>query len=656
MAISLNSINKTISYDTRIDYYIDLYKFSGELLLSFRLPILLPNLLECYCFDVAENHFQCSFLHNSRKVIVAGTRNWISAKDNQVSSLYPNKNPEFFTSLIIAIEIKSEEIPACTELFSKEPTELTAVSEGILQNALEAVLYRYNEKTNGTSFWVPSYIECDRIDLGFYVNFIEKRFHRCHFNRFHYPLIGVSETPIRKEDFQRDINNWRYFFSKAKYEYTSKKYVDCIIASAISIESYAWEKARSFCADDQELEQYTIQKYDNGEQHPLSATQLYKKLKDDNLLCTDLSKTKIEKYVQKILNPRNEIMHGKKTVAMSWGENAYSVLSTMIEFYGELSESTNEDLFLEDAPYNDEQTYRDYVLKCQNNSFESLDAKNAETQLMIERFPQMELPKVEQIRIYIETGRLKDAEDAIKHFIRICNDPCAVAVDLCPTFVKANTLSLGINIFSELENPDSRCCVALALLLLLQYQLTPNANDLQRAYDLSKNDTFLGSKYILADVIRYEITQKLGANEDTVIIAKQLVQLMPHDYWFPLRCTEYEIASGDYTSASVYFNTFLERFIHSEQEGLKIDYFVYKYDYSSISSRVSTIISSFKRAGFDELITEQQLSAYQEAQQKKRKGFLIITDISSKKKGGMPLGNLIYKDLPDIPEGYLVYK
>ena len=656
MTVSLNAIDKPISYDTRIDYYIDLYKFAGELLLSFRLPVLLSNFVECYCIDVAEDSFQYSFLNSPRKVVIAGTRNWISEIDKQKPKDTSIKKMDCFTSLVIAIEIKKAEIPACINMFSKEPSELTAISEGILQNALEVALYRYNEKTGGASFLVPSYVECDRIDLGFIVNFIEKRFHRCHFNLFHFPLIGASETPISREAFAEGIHNWRYFFSKARYDFKSKKYVECIIASAISIESYAWEKARSFCANELELKEYTTKVDENGEARPLSATQLYKKLYDDKHLSTELSKTKIENFVQTILNPRNDIMHGKKTVAMSWGGISEQVLSKMIDFYGELNESVDENLFLAELPRDEEIKYRDFVLKCQKGSFESLDSKQFEVEKMIELFPQMELPKIEQIRVYLEAGHTLEAEKAIEAFLQNCNDPCATAVDLCPSFIKTNLLDLGISTFSKLKQFDARSSVALALLFLYKFQSDPQGTDLGVAYALSKKASMLGAKYVLADIVRREIAIKIGAKADVEALSKQLVHTIQDDYWFPLCCVGYELASKEYTSAVSYLNTFFERFVRSEHVGIKLDYYVLNYDIPAITNHVSTILSIFEKVGQLSSIQEQKLKAYQESLHKERAGYLVITDISSKGKGEMPLGNLLYKDLPSVIEGYYIYK
>ena len=65
-----------------------------------------------------------------------------------------------------------------------------------------------------------------------------------------------------------------------------------------------------------------------------------------------------------ILNPRNDIMHGKKSVAMSWGEIAKQVQSTMVEFYEKNNEHIDEKVFLDETNFEEDIKYRDFVLKC----------------------------------------------------------------------------------------------------------------------------------------------------------------------------------------------------------------------------------------------------------------------------------------------------
>ena len=657
MAVSLNAINQPISYDTRIDYYIDLYKFAGEFILSFRLPILLSSLNECYCVESSEESFQSSLLKGIRRVVIAGTRNWISEIDKEKPKDLSIKNADCFTSLVIAIEIKKEEIPACIAMFSKDPSELTYISEEILQNALEVALYRYNEKANGASFLVPSYADCDRVDIGLVVNYIEKRFHRCHFIPFHFPLIGVSETPIDKEAFASEIHNWRYFYSKAKDDYKTKKYIDSIISSAISIESYAWETVSAFCNNQTEVEEYTTELNEAGEKCHLSATRLYKKLNNDRKIATKLSNSQLEKYVQKILNPRNDIMHGKKSVALPWGEIAKKVQSYLDEFYVKLNESIDTNMFLERTSHDEDIQYRDYVLKCRNHAFRSLEEKQRESEAVIARAPQMELPRIQLIQVYLEAGLLQEAEDAICSFFRDCSDPCTAAVDLCPTFIKTKNLDLGIKLFMRIKDLDSRASVAMALLYFAKYREERNSEYLKKAYCLSKNASFLGTKYILADIICREIASEMGLREYVEALSKQLVHSIPNDYWFPLCCAEYTIDSKDYSSAVVFLNTFIERFSKSTHAGLKIDYYGIKLDTSGIEKRVSSILSSLEQVGLLSSIQEESIKLFEDSLKKERTGYLVVTDISSKARGSkMPMGNLLYKEIPFYPDGYYIHK
>ena len=656
MAVSLNAIKRPIAYDTRIDYYIDSYKFAGELILSLQLSVLLPSLNECYCVEVDKGAFQCDFLNQKRRVVIAGTRNWISDLKKEKIRDYSIGTANCYTSLVIAIEIKKEEISSCINMFSIDAEGLTRLSEDILQNALEITLYRYNEKTNGSSFLTPSVEECDRIDIGFYINFIEKRLHRCHFIPFHFPLVGTSEIPIDKEAFAQEVHNWRYFFSKASYDYKTKKYLDSIIAAAISIESYAWEIVCSSLENDEKIEEYTSIKDENGEKHHLSATQLYKKLKDDGKLNTNLSKTKIESFVQTILNPRNDIMHGKKTVAISWKEIATKVNSTLTSFYQNLNEPTDEVVFLEATSFNEDIVYRDYVLKCRNNSFASPELMKNESEEMIRRFPQMDLPRIQEIKALLEMNFVEEAERRISSLFSDIHDPCSTAVDLCNEFIKTNNIDIGIRLFTNIGQLDIRAATALSILYLRDYQKNNNVKSLETAHSISGVCLQGSTKSILATVIAREIAIEISDRNSVEALSKELIDLIQSDYAFPLYCAEYAINTKNYSDAITFLSTCVDRFSNSIHYGLKIDFYFIKFDISDINNRIKNALSICEQEGFSIPYSNEITVKIEEATHKKRSGYYIVTDISSMGKGEMPLGNLIYKDLPFIPGGYFIFK
>lgn len=108
MPISLNCKNKSISYDNRIDYYIDMNKFAAELVFSFELPVLLPHISECYCIEVSAESFELDILQSSRKLIVAGTRNWITTNSDNVTLDIQCGKTDFYTSMVIALLLMQE--------------------------------------------------------------------------------------------------------------------------------------------------------------------------------------------------------------------------------------------------------------------------------------------------------------------------------------------------------------------------------------------------------------------------------------------------------------------------------------------------------------------------------------------------------------------
>ena len=162
---------------------------------------------DCYCVDVNEEAFELECFRSSRKVVIAGTRNWITPK-NENGEINISK-AIVFTSMIIAIEVKPNEMEDVISLFSENEESIKCKISNLLQNAVEIALYRYNEKAGGTSFLTPSYKACDRIEVTLYKNYVEKRYKRCYCRFYDFKLIGESENPIKIESFNEPVKNWR---------------------------------------------------------------------------------------------------------------------------------------------------------------------------------------------------------------------------------------------------------------------------------------------------------------------------------------------------------------------------------------------------------------------------------------------------------------
>ncbi len=146
----------------------------------------------------------------------------------------------------------------------------------------------------------------------------------------------------------------------------------------------------------------------------------------------------------------------------------------------------------------------------------------------------------------------------------------------------------------------------------------------------------------------------LKKQEET--ITAYLARAIKNDYWFSLACTEHALSKHDYTSAISFFTSFIERFSQNEHIGLRINYYSIRYDIQDISKRANSIMLALDQVKLLSSIPPEIINKLDEAIKKNRSTFLIVTDISSKEKGEMPMGNLLYKELPFVPEGHFLYK
>ena len=650
MTISLNSKDSLIMYDTRMDYYIDLHNFAGEIVMSFKLPELLSHFNECYCVDVDPDSFDWDVLRDNRKVVIAGTRNWITRNKNKEIWGTPVRDTSFFTSLVIAVEIKKDEINSIIDLFSGDEENLKMVADGILQNTLEIALYRYNEKAGGDSFLVPSTMDCDRLDFSFYINYIEKRYLRCQYVPFHYSLIGKDETPISHEFFNSPINNWRYFLNKSINDLSRKKYVDCIISAAISIESYAWEILKENLISVEAIEEFTTESGGDKKNH-LSATKLFKKLKDNGYLNTDLSKTQIERKVQRILNPRNEIMHGKKSVSLSWKKFAEIAVADLTELYECFNEKNDESCFL-DNNASDDIVYRDYILKCiKSNRLYSDNDRLSDANEMIKHYPSLQYPIIQKIKALIAFGKYDDAECLIKQAMGEYDNKNAIAVELFSEYYNLHEYDRGIQLFDGIDSLDERSCIALSMLYLNKYRenKVENAECLKNAMYFCNKSYDLNNKYLLRLVIANEILKENKDDTDYYENLKALSEIFEDDYYYPFRCVEESIKRECMTDVIKYLDIFLHRADNTNYGSMLIDFHKITYNMESIINMAELVIKILEFKGYDCTERKKQINHLKDKSYDEINHFDRIGTFAKSKE--MPIGNLLYKDLPDIPEG-----
>ncbi len=654
MGLSLNSEEREIVYDTNIDYFIDLYNFAGELVFSFALPEILFHISDVYCVDVQENTFDNPMLSAERKVIIAGTRNWITRKDKDGR---PNIiNTSIFSSMIIAIEVKKDEFKNVRDLFYENEDALQMKVRELLQNALEVVLYRYNEKAGGKSFLTPSYLDCDRVEVAFNQNLIGKRITRCYYRIYDFKLTRDSEESISIEAFNEPVNNWRYFFNKSQYELMRKKYVDSIISAAISVEAYSWGIVRDSFVEEETINEYASEEKD-GKKTFLSATKLYKKLVDDGRISTNMSKTQLDDHIQKILNPRNDIMHGKRSIVGSWKSEAERSNKMIKEMFSSFGVDISEDLFWNKGNQNSEIVpYKNYVLRCLNEQFDSLNVMLEISEQIAKEYPEMEFPKVYMAKALFAMQQNEQAMHITKEIMSRSKNQSAIAIELWYSLRK----QFGSEIEQIMELVDEKDERAYTLLAYVNYNrfssskiksrqiLLEALNYTQKAYNID-------SKYITNVCLMYNILKELG-NDEYIEIAKEITDSFVESYMYPIFCSYYVMRAGNIEDALQYFSVFIDRFENYHYKGISFDLFSLECPVENILKMAEEIICFLEQKDVDNIM----IANYKKRLDDCRK--LPLTSYINKEKifrygvEGMPQGNIVYGRPLNVAQGYHILR
>lgn len=649
MPISLNNEDKAIIYDNRIDYYIDLNHFDAELVFSFRLPILLPHISECYCIDTLAESYELDLFKSSRKLIVAGTRNWISRKSDVNISEFECGKTEFYTSMIIAIEIKKYEVKDIINMFSTlDKEELLRVNNELLQNVLEIVLYKYNEKSGGTSFIIPSYKDCSQVILSFYINHLNNRILRCSFENFQYDILESSEKPIKDNAFLEDIQNWRYFFNKSRHELIKCDYINSIISAAISVESYAWHIIRMNCIDDFERDNFS--RGEEGEH--LSASALYKKLKDANWINSSMSKQKLSSAVQKILNPRNKIMHGEQSINNSWKTKAEEIFKELNRLYIDFGENINEDAFLDDVEHNPNYfVYRDFLKKC-NVGFEAPQIRKEESLKVIKSLPEFILPKVQYIKALFELDKIEEAKIEIDKVLNSYDKSSDIALALFGHMKNKMELNETIHFFEGFKEKDERIYAALADLYLQKYIRDNSKETYTIIIELLKEAKRLNNKYVLSAYIEWKLYGEMHSDKEIIII-KTIADGVQQDFYMPLILSTIFISKNETNQAINYFNIFLKRYKEYPYKGLIVDFMCFKYDIEQIKKHAEVLYNYFSSVNISMIYTKEK---FIELINEPLEGLCSIDYQIHFETGSMPLQNLFYRETLMVPGGFYLLK
>ena len=598
-------------YDLRLNYFIDKYKFDSELVFSFKLPYLLPKLNKSYCITASKNSFDSTLLNQKdRYIAFSGSRQWIN--DQKITARYSTLsvgsvgNTILTTEVVAAIQINRDEFDSIANLFSLQVDDLKKELDVILQNIVEIISYRYNEKSNGESFMFPTCMDCDRIHCGLYKNFIEKRYLSKQFIIANQPSATGDtwdETAISTSNMEKEIESWRYFKNRSNYEYKSNFFLDSIVSAAISIESYVLSTVRSFCLSEEDEKQYTSEKVinENGVtvEKFLTMTKLIKKLIDDKRVSFSTSKTKISDCVEKILNPRNDIMHGKLPVNNSWKSSAETVNKELSFFYNSLVLANHSTEGKAENEFSRWEEYQTYIEKHTKNEFASKEEKLANAEEMCGKYPEFEYPKIAKIIATIELEDYEKAKVLQDEIMSETSNPEAVAIELYIRYLNHKQFGLAIEVLTSatITDANERIYTALAMTYHCRYQEKKDSIDLDNAVLMIEKAMQLSNKYALSFRVARDVYISSNNKRKIESVSKALAKDKTN-FDFLLFCAMFYFNEQMYDDAELALRDFVDSFEKHPFEKYCMDYAIYKNDLSGVlksSLKICTSLSGLGR-------------------------------------------------------------
>jgi hypothetical protein len=602
MSASLNVGNTYVRYDLRLDGFIDEYQFDGVLIINCSFPYLLPKLNEAYCIAVSSEHFETTlFKKESRRIAFAGTRNWVenqqlSARHSTIG-ISSTGNTVLSTSVVIAVEVKKTEFDDITKLINNiEGREVEFKS--IMQNVLEIILYKYNEQSEGFSFVTPSYYDYDRIHFMFIKNYFYKRFIIWEYiapNDISPAQTSVDETAIQHEKMAQEILTWKYFLNKANYHFMCCEYLDSIISAAVAIESYALTVVRTFCKNETEEKLYTSEMVINdiGIERPsfLPMHKLIKKLKADNKINTSLSNTQIDSYVSKVLNPRNDIMHGKIAINTPLHPNAIKVNEALNNFFNSISQLSN----------SQESSKNVNIIDSLNSIkfHEIVDDQNIDENLKIvlvgeflERYPQNLYISFIYSSLIFNEEKKEEAFAIWEKILYESKNKCNVAIDIATLCIPKERYELAFEILQRVpeEQRDARFTTMKALLYYKKYRKTLIQNNLVNAIDEINKSLQINTYYHLTYRIALEIFNEIEDYQKSRQYARCLYDFEKKDYESILYSAECGQKMCLVNDCYIDFNSFIRAYEENNHIQYRIDYYTMISNSFNIYKRASNIM------------------------------------------------------------------
>ena len=601
MSSSLNTGNNYITYDLRLDSYIDEYEFDGEIVLNFTLPFLLPKINDAYCILTSEEYFVSDlFIKESRRVVFAGTRNWIddqniSARHSTIS-ISSQGNTVLTTSLTVAIEVKKKEFNAISSLIGRTDI-LENKLKDIMQDSLEIILVKYNECAEGKSFRTPSYFDCDRIHAQFFKNYFMQRLKVWEYvtpNDTSPDGMGIDESPILREEMEKDVLTWKYFLNKTNYHFLCKEYLDSIISAAIAVESYALNVVRSFCNNEDDEKSYTSEIVigEMGQERIsfLPMHKLYKKLKEDKHIYSSLSNTELTKCISKILNPRNDIMHGKRKVNFPLNEEAVNVNKYVNMLFKSIEveeDDLEEHTALKIISCNETQM----IYSTLSNMSIAEEEKVELVLRYIEKYPSNLILQYIYGKLVYMIGSIEEAVESWTNVIERCKNKSHVVIEICKFCYSQNNIDLSMDFLDKvpIEEQDERWNAFNAFLNFEKYLLNDDEKYIAKAIEQIELVRMKKPHYQVAYYIARDIAYKLNDILKARDFSRLLYKLNTKNYESMLFSAECNMLLSSEKECYNDFIIFLEIYKKNNYADYVVDFYRRSYNSDEIYSRALDI-------------------------------------------------------------------
>lgn len=315
------------------------YDFKNYIVFKCKLPY--QNLLDMDIYK-AKRTFELSerlaLPKRERQVIYALSRNCIKDQAIPSKGLIFNYNVSqekysfFTTDIDILVECFEDEHNVILQLY-KEESEYHDLSI-LIQTTLSFFAHKYNEVVGGSDFFLPFAGECGAFFSYYIVNNMINEIYKLKTGLI-IPSITLVDKPHHQYDnLHTEIDKpfliWKYYFNKAKYSYYVYDNLDCILSTAISLESYL-----NYLIDINKLrakyEEHRIQQQKKSKSSKGFFFTLKFLFNEDKISLQE--KELISTTYNKIAKFRNDIVHGNIYSPIQDRKNSTIAYEAVVDLY-----------------------------------------------------------------------------------------------------------------------------------------------------------------------------------------------------------------------------------------------------------------------------------------------------------------------------------